>query len=347
VSAIDRAELFVQPTPPTAGDAGTGRPMLATDSAYDSPVENVSWQGGMAASPGITCVWVHAHDVAGNWGPYSSLCFVVIFAGSDAVPPALASVDGVRFTNGNNDLAIAWLPAWDEGLFGGTREYHVLRSTSPRGIPVDASGAIAANGSVRYGYVDPGRGADGADYFYRIETIDTASFDANSTTMGVKTHIPFLAGLNLLGMPVELSDPVIGSLLSGGTWSDAWAYDACSGGFRWSSSLPSDGVTFPLAGGRGFWLNGTANGSITVLGVVTLAAQVHLCGGWNLVALPGFAAGLTVQDLKSSTGADLVMGFDPAGPYHVHDLAASDPVVAGRGYWVRVASDANWMVAGW
>jgi hypothetical protein len=322
--------------------------MLATDGAFDSPVENVTWQGGLAAPPGaVTCAWVHARDASGNWGPYASLCFAVIFAGPDSVPPALASIDGVRLTNGTNDLSIGWLPAWDEGLYGGTKEYHVFRSTSPRGTPVDISGPIVGNGSVRYAYIDRGRGADVADYFYRIETIDTANFNSNSTTLGVKTHIAFSAGLNLLGVPVDLTNRAIGNLLLGGPWSDAWSYDACNVGFRWSSSIPSDGVTFPLPKGRGFWLNGTVAGSITALGVVTQTAQVRLCAGWNMIALPGFAAGLTVQDLMAATGADHVMGFDPAGPYHVRDLAASDAISVGRGYWVHVAADVNWNVAGW
>jgi hypothetical protein len=49
----------------------------------------------------------------------------------------------------------------------------------------------------------------------------------------------------------------------------------------------------------------------------------------------------------AATGADHVMGFDPAGPYHVRDLAASDAISVGRGYWVHVAADVNWNVAGW
>src|SRR5207245_2663202 len=79
---------------------------------------------------------------------------------------------------------------------------------------------------------------------------------------------PFLAGLNLLGMPVALTDPVFGDLMAGGAGADAWSYDACATGFAWSSALPTDGTTFRLPTGRGFWLNGTASDFAVALGLL-------------------------------------------------------------------------------
>src|SRR5439155_950070 len=152
----------------------------------------------------------------------------------------------------------------DEGLYGGTTEYRVLRATSPRGPYADVSGAILGNGSASYEFVDPARGADASDYFYRIETVDAATNAANSTSLLVKVHLAFAAGLNLLGMPVDLTDPTFGDLVAGRAWADAWTYDACSGGFGWSSAIPSDPSTFALPKGRGFWLNGSAADSITL-----------------------------------------------------------------------------------
>src|SRR5207249_9318894 len=121
--------------------------------------------------------------------------------------------------------------------------------------------------------------------------------------LAVNVRHPCLAGWNLLGRPVALTAPVFADLMAGRAWADAWSYDACATGFAWSSALPTDGATFRLPTGRGFWLNGTASDSAVALGLLAGTSAVHLCAGWNLIALPGLASGVTVQTLKTATGA--------------------------------------------
>ena len=346
-SNIAAAELFLRTTAPTAGDAGSGIPMTPADGTFDGSVEPVTWQGALAAPPGVMCAWVHAEDSAGNWGPYASVCFVVISTGPDTIAPASAIPLLVHLANANQDLDLVWQRVWDEGLYGGTTEYRVLRSTSPRGPFVDASGAVPGNGSATYTFVDPARGADASDYFYRIETIDAATNAANSTSLLVKVRLAFAAGLNLLGMPIDLTDPTFGDLVAGHAWTDAWTYETCSGGFGWASAIPSDNATFVLPKAQGFWLNATAADSLTLVGLLPGVSQIRLCTGWNLVALPGFAAGMTVQSVKASTGASLVEGFDPAGTYHVRILADTEVLAPGAGYWIQVPVGVTWTIAGW
>ena len=346
-SPLIAAELFLQTAPPTPGDTGTGLPMEPADGTFDATVEGVVWQGALADPPGVACAWSHAEDAAGNWGPYASICFLVISAGPDTAPPAIATPNAIRLANAAQDLVVGWPAAWDQGRYGGTTAYHILRATSPGGPYLDVSGAIPQNGSARYSFLDPGRAADASNYYYRIENVDAANNVANSTTLAVKVRIPFLAGLNLLGMPVALTDPVFGDLMAGGAWADAWSYDACATGFAWSSALPTDGTTFRLPTGRGFWLNGTASDFAVALGLLARTSAVRLCAGWNLIALPGFASGVTVQTLKATTGADQVLGFDSAGPYHVRALSDASVVQTGLGYWVHIAAAVTWTVPGW
>jgi len=347
-SAIAAAELFLQVAQPPAGATGQGIPMSASDGGFDGAVENVTWQEGLTSAPGTTCVWIHARDAAGNWGPYDSKCFVVINAGPDTVPPAPASANAVLRVNASQDLSIGWLAPYDDNLFGGTTGYRVFRATSPQGPwTVDVSGPIPANGSASYRFVDVGRAADTTNYYYRIETIDAAGHTTLSSSMAVKFRLSFTAGLNLLGMPLLLADPTFGAFAAGRAWADAWTYDACGGGNGWSSALPADATTFSLVAGRGFWLNGTASDIVTALGVVTQTSRLHLCSGWNLIALPGFATGVTVQSVMAATGATRVMGFDPAGPYHVRALNAADAVLGWTGYWIFVPRAVDWTVAGW
>ena len=346
-SPVARAELFVRSTPPAPADTGSGLPMDAADGRFDEPLETLTWSGALASPPGSTCIWIHARDTAGNWGPYASTCFLVIFVGPDSIPPASADVDSVRTANAGQDLSIGWATAWDEGLYGGTTAYRVLRGTSPQGPFVDVSGLLFADGSARYEFIDPGRAADASDYFYRVETLDATNNTGPPAALAAKVRIGFGAGLNLLGMPLDLTDASLGSLAASATWSDAWTFDACAGATAWSSALPSDVTTFGVPLGRGFWMNASASGMLISLGIVPTTARIGLCDGWNLVALPGFASGVTVRNVKDATGADAVMGFDTTGPFHVQLLADADVLAPGRGYWVRVATASEWIVPGW
>jgi len=107
-SVITAAELFLQIPSPTPVDSGTGVAMGDVDGAFDTPVENVSWQGILAATPGATCVWVHAQDGSGNWGPLMSTCFPII-AATDQPPTVLilSPTDGQTFPAAST-IIFAW-----------------------------------------------------------------------------------------------------------------------------------------------------------------------------------------------------------------------------------------------
>jgi hypothetical protein len=347
-STIAAAELFLQTAQPLPSATGRGLSMSASDGNFDTQVENVSWDNALPMPPGSGCVWIHAQDASGNWGPYDSKCFIVINAGPDTVPPAPASPNAVLRVNASRDLSIGWRAPYDDSLFGGTIAYRVFRAASPRGPwTTDVSGPIPANGSSSYRFVDLGRAADPNDYFYRIESVDAAGNRALSNGIAAKVRVPFGTGLSLLGMPLLLTSPAFRDLAAGRPWADAWMYDACAGPPGWASALPADPTTFSLPMGRGVWVNASASDAMTALGVVSETNRLQLCAGWNLIAVPGFAAGVTVQSLMAATGATRVMGFDAAGPYHVRDLAGTNILSSGLGYWVFVSGETSWTVPGW
>src|SRR5207244_12398885 len=197
----------------------------------DGTVENVTWQEGLTSAPGTTCVWIHARDAAGNWGPYDSRCFVVINAGPDTVPPAPASANAVLRVNASQDLSIGWLAPYDDNLFGGTTEYHVFRAASAQGPwTVDVSGPIPANGSANYRFVDVGRAADTANYYYRIETIDAAGHTTLSSSLAVKFRLSFGPGLTLLAMPLILPGSKLGDSGAAPARERALAVPGCARG---------------------------------------------------------------------------------------------------------------------
>jgi hypothetical protein len=344
-SGIAAAELFWSAASPAAPN-GTGIPMFATDGDFGAVAENLTWTGPLAVAPGSSCAWIRSEDAAGNWGPFNVTCFAVLDVGPDVVQPVPADLVAVGFVNGGADLTVTWARAWDDSFYGGTTRYRVWRSASATGVYALASGDIPATGAATYAFTDPGRGdADPTDAFYLVETFDAANNAETSRTRAAKAWVSVGAGLNLMGMSVDSGPQSLGNLTSGLGWTDAWTYDACGGGFGWTRLTPAAGGSrVPL--GRGFWFNATAAGRMVLLGVFPEQARVHLCAGWNLVALPGFAVNVTVRDLRTATGADQVVGYDPAGPYHTRALGDSAVLATGAGVWVHVPVAATWTVRG-
>ena len=344
-SPIAAAELFWSATAPTATN-GTGIPMIAGDGLFNAATENLTWSGPLAVPPGTSCVWVHAEDAAGNWGPFNATCFVVLNVGPDVLAPAPAALTSVQFVNAGADLLITWAKAWDDSLYGGTARYVVQRSAAPMGPYAAVSGDIPAVDAPSYGFVDPGRGsADPSNSFYQIQTFDAANNTRSSDTIAVKAWVSVNPGPNLLGMSVDPGPESLGNASGGVPWSEAWTYDGCEGGFRWTRLTPGNEPA-PIPLGRGFWFNATAGGRIALLGVVPQEVHVRLCPGWNLVALPGFRGNLTVGTLRTDTGADRVAGYDPADPYHTQLLPDSAILTWGEGVWVHVPSAVTWTVYG-
>jgi hypothetical protein len=345
-SDIAAAEYFIGSTEPASSADGTGTPFEPVDGAFDEALEDVSWSDAFPLGPSSYCIWVHARDSAGTWGPYESTCFVVVSAGPDVTAPSKARPSAAGLVNGGADVEITWARSPDDGLFGGATSYRVLRSAAPGSAGTAVSGSIPATGAATYTFVDPGGGSDSSDYFYRVESVDDAGNAAVSDAFAAKVRSAVAAGTVLLGMPVEGSDRTVGSLVAGVPWASAWTYDGCAATTAWASSVPSDGATFEVPAGRGFWLNASASGSVLFVGIVPAAPRVALCAGWNLVALPGFAAGITVADVRAATGADLVAGGDAATPFGTRTLGDADVLVPGRGVWIRVPTDVVWAVPG-
>jgi hypothetical protein len=128
----------------------------------------------------------------------------------------------------------------------------------------------------------------------------------------------------------------------------AWTYDGCTGAWNTYSSARSLGQNGlkTIARGQGVYVDLAAPDRLTVAGVLPTTTRIQLCGGWNLVAFPSFAA-VTAGQVMAATGASAVLAFDPlALPGQTRTMAAGDALQPGRGYWIAVSLAANWDVPG-
>jgi hypothetical protein len=352
-SAIAAAELFAGVAP---GADGTGTVMSASDGTFNTVVENIVWSGTAPWPVGSMCFWIHARDANGNWGPHESRCTTVTStSGVDTLPPSQTTLNAAALSGGTfNDVRITWDRAPDEGQIGGTAAYRVMRSTTLTGAYAQVGPDVPGSGSATYSYTDVGAGdqAPSLTYFYRIRTVDLGANTADSASKAGKFSVDLPSGVSLISLPVLQADStltvVFQTLLTPTPLRGAWTYDGCTGAWNTYSSARSLGQNGlkTIARGQGVYVDLAAADRLTVAGVLPTTTRIQLCGGWNLVAFPSFAA-VTAGQVMAATGASAVLAFDPlALPGQTRTMAAGDALQPGRGYWIAVSLAANWDVPG-
>ena len=347
-SNIVAAELFAGAAP---GTAGTGIAMNPADGGFNAPVEDIVWTAAAPWPVGNECFWIHALDAAVNWGPHESRCTSIASTGGvDTTPPLQATLTQGLLVSAGADVRITWQAAPDEGQIGGTVLYRVFRATAIGGPYVQVGGDILGTGSPPAPYTDVGAGdpAPSAMYFYLIRTVDGAGNVADSTSRAAKFSADLAAGVSLVSFPVVAADTSLGGLLQTLTFRGAWTYDGCTGMWLTYSSVRPAGQNSlrTVARFQGLYVDLAAPDRLTVAGLVPTTTRVQLCGGWNLVAFPGFAS-MTAGQVRTATGASAVLEFDPTAPPGLtRTMAPGDPMRSGRGYWIDVALPVNWDVPG-
>jgi hypothetical protein len=352
-SVVVGAELFDGPAP---GANGTGRAMAASDGAFNSVVENVVWTGTATWPVGTRCFWIHARDIIGNWGPFESRCTTITStAGVDTLPPSSTTMRSAGLSGAPYaDVRVTWNAAPDEGQIGGTVAYRLFRSTTLTGAYAQVGADVPGTASPTYTYTDVGAGdpAPSPTYFYRIRTVDSAGNIADSASRAAKFSLDLPVGVSLISLPLIQADTtltvVLQTLLTPTPLRGAWTYDGCTQTWLSYSSArpPGQNPLKTIGRGQGIYVDLAAADRFTLAGVLPTTTTIQLCAGWNLVSFPGFAA-ITAGQVMAATGATAVLAFDPtAPPGQTRTMAAGDPLLPGRGYWITVSLATNWVVPG-
>ncbi len=351
-SNIAAGEWFVQDAEPLPAQTGTGIPMAAVVPPFDAPVEAMSTATIVTWSVGPLCIWVHARDAAGLWGPFAQRCAFVVGTSGDVTPPARATITAADLSGaGNADVRIAWTRASDDTPIptpGGTTVYRVMRANAPEG-PYVLVGSQVASGSASYAFVDIGAGAGSSEprFFYRVRTVDAAGNAAESAELAARITIPLRAGLNAVSIPLILGAPSAALVFPSNVARGAWAYDACGAGWlSYVPGRPGNSLT-SISLGMGLFVNATTAGGLTVAGLVPTSTSVSLCAGWNLVGFPSASRSIVAADVRGAVGASQVLASDPnAYPSLMSAADASQLFLATQAFWLYVASAVTWTVPG-
>jgi hypothetical protein len=256
-----------------------------------------------------------------------------------------ADLSGLDFEN----VTVRWSLSSDDKA--GQRS--VVGYEIHRNLTYDSNGlgylpvAFVPNGTTELVDTFVGEG-DSSNYFYQICAVDLNDLTNCSANQAGKFTRPLLSGPNLVSIPLIQSEDYIETALQTVKWDKAWTYD--SSAQKWISHVlykPWRGELQEANRTVGIWVNVTEQSNFTVAGLVPLNTTINLHKGWNLVGYPSFRNDFSVADLKAMAPVASVEDFDGAlPPYFLRHMLDADIIQTGRGYWIEMASDADWSVGG-
>lgn len=180
----------------------------------------------------------------------------------------------------------------------------------------------------------------------REQLAEFPGFSTFASDQAGKFTRPLSRGPNLISTPLIQLNESIKNVLQTVKFDKVWSYDSLSGKWNWHMRFKTHrGELKTINHTMGIWVNVTAESNLTVAGIVPAQIAIHLHAGWNLVGFPSFSSTYRVANLKASTNATRIEGFDPvSSPYHLKILSDTGVLRAGEGYWINVPFETQWVV---
>jgi hypothetical protein len=249
---------------------------------------------------------------------------------------------------GLKDVMINWTLSPDDGAGeDDVVAYEIYHGTtySPSG-----SGYLLLNtlspGVTTYTHVGAGHG-DNNSYFYRVCAIDAIGQKSCDPQQASKYSKHLNPGMQLMSIPVSLSDTRIPRVFQTVDFERIIYYDAMAGKrHNWKTfdtRKPYEDLE-DINHTMAVWIKVNTDSQFSVAGLVPLQTTIHLVVGWNLVGYPSFID-RTVSDALAGATYQNVETFDPTDPpWHLKRLNGTDFMLAGEGYWIHVSSAFDWII---
>lgn len=322
-------------------------PMLAMDGTFNEPLEDVSaFIDTSGWSIGLHTICVYAADSWANYNLSSADCVQLEILAFGPAPPVMLDAQLIGPSLG--DLLVSWQRSGDDGTGLDNVVSYELYSSNFYGGPYVLESTIPASDQPTYQYNCSGYGyGDPNNYFFYVKAYNGMEYSP-SPNKAAKFVRHLTAGMQLISIPLELSDSSITTVLQTIQFEAVWTYDSWDDidPWKWYEELkPYRGDLREIDHKGGYWVNVLVDDDLVVAGLVPVVTQIQLRSTWNLVSFPSFSTAFTVADLKAAVGAEKVEVYDPAAPYCLRFLLDSDTLTAGYGYWIYVSADTMWNVA--
>jgi hypothetical protein len=303
-------------------------------------------------------------DNGGSWSGMSQDIQVSFGDGHEAMDPAISFYDGP----GGTEAHVVWVE-FDESSPLATDEVHHSMSPDPMdpiswtgqtedvviSVPDTAEAADAAAPTAAVGVVG---GELRPQVFWQEVNVasSTGRAERNNEIHYLPDQtfdIPVHSGWNLISVPLILDNNSITAALddSQGDGLTAWDvvkwYDPMDASDPWKT-YRANGTANDLWNAdntMGLWVHVTAvgDGFLTAFGDYGNSTQINLRAGWNLVGYPAQASRNVTASLGSLNDRP-VECYDSNSTGMISQMAGSEMMAPGAGYWVHVAADALWTV---
>ncbi len=325
----------------------TSTPMLPVDGTYDGPLEDVTYLIDTSTwSLGLHTICVYAEDSWSNYNLSSADCVDLDVVAFGPAPPVMmdAELTGV----GLGDVLVTWARSGDDGIgLDNVVNYELYIGYLSIG-PYNLETTIPANDSPTYQWTCVGCGyGNTSNIFFYVRAYNGVEYSP-TPNKAAKFVRHLTTGVQLISLPLDLSDTSINTVLQTIQFDRVWTHDSSDTADPWKSYMeekPHKGDLWSIDRYNAYWVNVLADDDWVVAGLVPVATQIQLYAGWNLVSFPSFNPIYTVGQLKVDIGALRIEGYDSTtGPYYLKALLDTDVMVAGRGYWIYVDSNVMWNV---
>ncbi len=134
-------------------------------------------------------------------------------------------------------------------------------------------------------------------------------------------NIPYFEGWNLVGLPLDVSDPSQNTVFPGSVEETLFGYD---GTYYSAASLTS---------GSGYWLMFGEETNTQITGTAINTAEIQLFGGWNLITGVSIPVQLgDIVDPENLIISGTIYGFQES-------YVQVEILYAGKGYWLKSIGD--------
>jgi hypothetical protein len=188
---------------------------------------------------------------------------------------------------------------------------------------------------------------DNNTYFYMICAVDGIGQIGCNSQQASKFSKHLNSGMQLLSIPLLLSDTRVPTVFQTVDFERVIYYDAMAGkrhNWRTFDTRKPYSDLKHVNNTMAVWVIVNSDSRLTCAGLVPKQTTVHLVVGWNLVGYASFIDN-TVGDALVGATYQTVETFDPTDPpWFLKKLSDTDLMFAGEGYWIHVSNPFDWIL---
>jgi hypothetical protein len=184
-----------------------------------------------------------------------------------------------------------------------------------------------------------------SNYYYKVRAIDKVGNIGECQTIVGKIGTPLVTGWNIVSNIFLNGSENLANALLTAKWVAARSYNQYNLTEPWESNIVGRPTSLnnlnSMNQTSGLWLCTQSEEIYATAGEVTNIC-IYLKAGWNLVAYP-YHTIKNITEALMGVPWDCVERFNSTAEYDLTEMAPSESMNPGKGYWIHVTSDTTWV----